>query len=102
MEFDPFDIRAQQRKDADDRHEVAIEERTEADDWAWLMSSKRGRRIMRSMLDFCGVYKSSFTGNSETYFREGQRNVGLRMLSMVQINAPEFYIEMIKEAKDNA
>jgi hypothetical protein len=54
------------------------------------------------MLDFCGVYKSSFTGNSETYFREGQRNVGLRMLSMVQINAPEFYIEMIKEAKDNA
>jgi hypothetical protein len=100
MKFDPFDIREQQRADADARHEASLERRNTAENWAWLMSSKRGRALMRDMLHFCGVYRSSFTGNSETYFREGQRNVGMYLLSQAQEHAPDFYIEMIKEAQD--
>jgi hypothetical protein len=100
MKFDPFDIREQQRADADARHEASLERRNTAENWAWLMSSKRGRALMRDVLTFCGVYRSSFTGNSETYFREGQRNVGLYFLSQIQEHAPEHYIEMIKESRN--
>ncbi len=100
MKFDPFDIRGQQSLEADMQHTAALERRNAAENWAWLMSSKRGRALMRDMLTFCGGYRSSFTGNSETYFREGARNVGLYFLSQVQEHAPEHYLEMIKEGNN--
>jgi hypothetical protein len=100
MKFNPFDVREVLEAEASDRHEEALRRRQAAENWAWLMSSKRGRAMVREIMTFCGVYKSSFTGNSETYFREGQRNVGLYILSLVQQHAPDFYVEMIKEAND--
>jgi len=100
MKFDPFDLRGMQQAEADNQHEAALRRRQTAENWIWLMSSKRGRAIVRDLMTFCGVYKSSFTGNSETYFREGQRNVGLYLLSVVQEHAPEHYVEMVKETTD--
>jgi hypothetical protein len=100
MKFDPFDIRAIQAMEADSQHEAALRRRQAAENWQWLSSSKRGREILREILTFCGVYKTSFTGNSETYFREGQRNVGLFLLRQIQEHAPEHYITMVKEAQD--
>ena len=100
MKFDPFDIGQMQAIEAENQHEAALERRKVADNWAWLMSNKRGRAIVRDLMTFCGVYRASFTGNSETYFREGQRNVGLYMLALVQEHAPQQYVEMVKEAHD--
>lgn len=85
---------AQRAEDAKKKH-LRIEQQNE--DIRWLMSTKSGRRVMSRLLDFTGVYRSSFTGNSETFFREGQRNVGLHFLADVQSLAPGDYVLMLQE-----
>lgn len=72
-----------------------------ADDFRWLMSDKRGRRIVARLLADTGVFRCSFTGNSETYFREGERNVGLRLLAQVNDLTPELYPTMLREQRQN-
>lgn len=100
MKFDPFDITAIQAMEAEGHHEAALRAKQTAENWMWITSSKRGRAILSEILTRCGVYSSSFTGNSETFFREGQRNVGLYVLKQIQENAPEHYLEMVKETQN--
>lgn len=87
--------------DPPDADDLALQEekarRLETDDLKWLMSDKRGRRVMWRLLETTGVYRSSFTGNSETFFREGQRNVGLRLLSDIHEHCPDAFVVMLKE-----
>ncbi len=88
----------------DDHGEVrstakASARRVEAEDWKWLMSSKQGRRIAWRLLERAGVYRTSFTGNSETFFREGMRNMGLTIISDIHAHAPEAYALMVTESK---
>ena len=97
IDFDPFDIASQQGRDNDKRHVAAIDRKAEADDWAWLMTSKRGRKIVRELLTYCGVTRSSFTGSSETFFREGQRAVGLYVMRQAWTHAPASCLEMMKD-----
>jgi hypothetical protein len=61
------------------------------------MSDPRGRRVMWGLLETAGIYRSSFTGNSETFFREGQRVVGLTYLKKMVEHCPEKYALMTKE-----
>lgn len=97
--FDPLDLRGQEiaRARTDEQTRLAAEQ--EIEDWKWLMADKRGRRLAHRLLDRTGVFRSSFTGNSETFFREGQRNVGLMVMAQIHEAAPEKYTLMLKEAK---
>jgi len=99
-DFDPFDLRGQERKkeDSDERIKLIVDQ--EKDDFKWLMGSKRGRRIVWRLLERTGVYRSSFTGNSETFFREGQRNVGLMLMAQINEVSPDQYALMLKEQND--
>ena len=72
------------------------------DDFKWLMDDKRGRRIMWRLLERTGVFRSSFTGNSETFFLEGQRNVGLMLMAQIHDACPEKYTAMLEEQKHDA
>jgi hypothetical protein len=54
---------------------------------------------MWRMLCTTGMRRSSYTGNSETYFREGERNVGLRMQQEIERIAFDEYLLMLKEAR---
>ena len=38
-----------------------------------------------------GVFKSSFTGNSETFFREGMRNIGIMLMDEIHSHCPDLY-----------
>lgn len=98
--YDPLDLRGQERikEQSDDVRKLAIEQ--EKMDMQWLMGSKRGRRIMWRLLERTGVYRSSFTGNSETFFREGQRNVGLMLMAQVHEVCPDQYAVMLKEQQN--
>lgn len=98
--FDPLDLRGQERvkEQSDERTKLALQ--NEQDDFKWLMSSKRGRRIVWRLLERTGVYRSSFTGNSETFFREGQRNVGLMLMAQINEFSPDQYALMLKEQQD--
>lgn len=67
--------------DADQVHEAKLREDKKnqqvIDDIKWVMSDLRGRRFMTELFRRCGKDMTSFTGNSQTFFNEGQRNVGL-------------------------
>lgn len=99
--FDPFDLRGIERKkeQSDERTKLAMQ--TEADDWKWLMSNKRGRRIVCRLLESCGVYRLSFNhSGSITAFNEGARNIGLMMLAQIHATCPDQYAVMLKEQQD--
>lgn len=97
MNHDPLDLNGQDQATAarDTVRRNLVE--TEKDDWKWLMSSPRGRRIMWRLLGWTGMYRSSFTGNSETFFREGERNVGLRVNAALLQADPQAYSSMMLE-----
>ena len=99
--YDPFDIASQEasanrRKDSEDR-----DRRQFSDDLKWLMSGPRGRRIVNRILVWCGIWRTSFTGNSETFFREGMRNIGLMLLGPISDTCPDQLALMMEEAKEN-
>lgn len=92
------------REDSPDDHQQRRADKTraarqvEAADWKWLMASKQGRRIVWRLLDKAGIYRTSFTGNSETFFKEGMRNMGLFIVAEIQAHSPEAYALMLTES----
>lgn len=96
--YDPFDIRSQERsKDAQALRDKLVNENEQAD-LKWLMGSKRGRRIVWRQLDRAGVFRLSFNTNAmQMAFAEGNRNEGLRTLGAIHALCPELYPVMVKE-----
>ncbi|UOF81038.1 endopeptidase [Caudoviricetes sp.] len=100
--YDPLDLRGQEREKADREVRDRLERETEEADVKWLMGSKRGRRIIWRLLDQAGVFRLSFNTNAMTMaFAEGNRNYGLRLLAMVHSLCPELYPTMLKEQKND-
>jgi len=56
-----------------------------------------GRRLYFFMLKEAGVFRSSFTGNSTTFFNEGARNIGLIMLRDLMEAKPDSLTQMMQE-----
>ena len=70
---------------------------TELEDIRLLLSKQWGRRLVWRLLEQTGMYRTSFTGNSTTFFNEGQRNIGLWLVDEVLLADAEMYLLMIKE-----
>lgn len=87
---DPKQVKKAKQKEATARD-------IELNDIRTILRSKEGRRFMWRLMGHCGVYKTSFTGNSHTFFNEGQRNIGLFLNAEIGEASPEAMIEMIKE-----
>jgi hypothetical protein len=97
---DPTDLRGQEQ----DRIERVKRDRQaqflEAEDVKWLMSSKRGRRIVWRQLERAGVFRLSFDTTAMVMaFNEGQRNGGLALLALINAHCPERYLEMLTEQR---
>lgn len=91
---DPAAVRKQQDKQREsERRRIKglqlIVEDPDARAWLW------------DLLEFCGIARVSFTGNSETFFLEGGRNVGLRIQADLTAHFPESYISMMRENKND-
>lgn len=67
---------------------------------ATVMADKAGRAWVHGLLAAAHVFQSSYViGDvNTTIFREGERNLGLRILKEVTDGAPEFYATMMEEA----
>jgi len=63
-----------------------------------VLASPEGRRFVWRLMSEAGVFRSSFTGNSETFFREGKRNIGLIILGDVMVAQPDSFTVMQREA----
>lgn len=97
---DPFDIAGQDLSKLERDERNKHERRVEIEDIKWLMKGRQGRRIVWRLLEKTGVFRCSFTGNSETFFREGMRNVGLMLLAQINEVCPEQYTLMVQEQRD--
>jgi len=101
--YDPTDLRGHDRgKREDDARKRLIRE-MEAADVKWLMSSRKGRRIVWRLIDFSGAFRLSFDTNAmKMAFNEGNRNLGNWFFNEVMTLCPEMYPVMVKEQQSNA
>lgn len=101
-EFDPTDIRGQERAQAEQARVRKVSKDTEESDLKWLMGRRQGRRIVWRLLEKSGVFQSVFNTNAMAMsFAEGKRNYGLEMLTMIHVVCPEQYQTMLKERHDH-
>ena len=71
-----------------------------------LLHEDKGRRFVWWLLEQTHVFQGSFTGNSTTFFLEGERNVGLKVFALCMEAEPAFMHGLIdfkreKESKDH-
>ncbi len=86
--MDPDAQRREKSKDEDKRK--LIEEKELAKKYKRIfLETKEGREVLHDLFSRCHVFQSTMTGNSWTYFREGERNVGLQLLEMLNISRYE-------------
>ena len=99
--YDPTDIPAQERAQAERATARRLSRDTEEADLKWLMGTKRGRRIVWRQLEQAGVFKISFNTNAMAMaFAEGNRNYGNKTLGMIHRACPELYPTMVREANE--
>lgn len=72
--------------------------RRDADTLRQLLGVKQGRAWMFRLLASCHIFQSSFDNDAlRMAFREGERNVGLRLLAESQSADPDLFALMLKE-----
>lgn len=57
-----------------------------------------GRRVFFHLLAMCRMNQSSFTGTSQTFFNEGERNIGIKISALLEQAHPEAHILMLQES----
>jgi hypothetical protein len=82
---------------AAERARDASIEKANREDMAALMKRPEFRRLVRRYLDLTSVFRTTFTGTSETFFKEGQRSVGTTLFGEVMEAAAELYLQMMRE-----
>ena len=54
-----------------------------------------GKEVIWEILGMCNIYGESFTGNSQTFFLEGKRSVGLEFLQLLEDSDPTLYPRLL-------
>lgn len=62
-----------------------------------LLHEPWGRRLAYRLLEDAGVWASSFTGNSHTFYNEGRRNYGLDLYRDLLAADREMFHTMMRE-----
>ena len=66
-----------------------------------LMQTDAGRTFIMWLLGETNIYKLSFTGTSLTYFNEGTRVVGLKLLDLILEARPQGLQELMNFKRGN-
>ena len=69
----------------------------ETNDVKKLLDIPEGRRFFWRLLSGTGVFRTSMTGNSQTFFNEGRRDIGLMILKDVMEANPGAFSQMQRE-----
>lgn len=73
----------------------------DADDMRKLLCEEWGRRLFWRLVAKTGLLKTSMTGNSHTFFLEGRRSIGIELWDEMESVAPEAYVKMVEEARND-
>lgn len=95
---DPTDLTGAAASESEQGQKAEAVRKLEIEDFKWLVAHAQGRRFLWRLLDRTGVFRTSMTGNSMTFFNEGQRNVGLVLLAEFNEHSLDAYSKMQKEA----
>lgn len=82
---------------AAEQHRRELIEKAEQDDIRELLDLPAFRRYLRRYLGLTHVFQTTFTGNSETFFREGQRSIGTTMFGEFHLACPQRFAELMAE-----
>jgi hypothetical protein len=67
----------------------------------YVMASPLGRKFLYGLIHgVCHMHGNMFTGNSGTFFNEGARQVGVRLMQDVIALDRNMYLTMLKENLD--
>lgn len=72
-------------------------QREQLRDIAALLDRPEFRRYVKRYLTICNVFRTTFTGSSETFFKEGQRSIGTTMFGEIMQASPERFTEIMRE-----
>lgn len=86
---DIYDLAAREQAATDEQNLATIARRKELLDMAALLDTPHGRRFVCRVLGEAGIFKTSMTGNSHTFFNEGKRQVGLWLLAEITEHFPQ-------------
>jgi len=105
-DIDPLDVHAQIEAQEAAKQRARQLAREEADDIRWLMSGKRGRRIVRRILSRAGAldeFPSSFNTNAATMaFNEGRRTTAFALREQILAWCLKDYVLMLEEREEDA
>ena len=97
-DYDPTKLEEAQEEAGKLSKKLADQER---DDLNWILSDARGRRFVNRLLAQTGVYRNPFTGNSQTYFKCGEMNIGQWVVAQVQSVSMNSYTKLLQEHINN-
>jgi len=70
----------------------------ESESLKYIMQDSRGRRFISDLLDQTHVFHSSYGATDrDTSFREGERNIGLKLLAGLHTHSLAEYMMMLQE-----
>jgi hypothetical protein len=101
-DFNPTDLAALDVARSTAKEQSKFEAAVEMDDIRWLMSGKRGRRLMWRLLGDARLYQQSFDGNANwSIFNEGKRSIALKLMAQIHSieGGLELYAQMATEAQ---
>lgn len=102
MTHDDIDNAARAAKAEAKRQGERREALAEIRDLVEVMNTAAGRSLIHRLLSRAGVFRISFSGDPhQTAFNEGQRNIGLWVLTEAMSHTPEQYALMLKENADD-
>lgn len=62
-----------------------------------LLSTPDGRYWVERVLEFCDIYNAENASADVLFIRLGRKQVGLHLLSMIELHASDAYLRMIRE-----
>lgn len=97
---DSFDAGDPQDVDQRNKH-LALKEAQRINGLRIALRTRDGRVWVRNMLETAHVFHTSFTGNSGTFFNEGERNQALRLLADLSTHCvPELLVLFAEQSVD--
>jgi hypothetical protein len=69
-------------------------------DLATMLKSKSGRHVLWTVMTRAGIYRNSCTGNGWTFYYEGERSQGLRLLKDIEDVDQENLFTMMRESRE--
>lgn len=103
-EFNPIELNANRERQEAEERMAKLQAARVAADFASVMDTPAGRRVVFGLLRASGVFSRAPLGAPTTWEdgrREGRRDIGLDLLEAINVSCRDSYVIMLKEAETN-